>query len=78
MGKKNIQDLILERVDKLGEKMDTLTTITIPAMSTAIAVAEETAKLKAKMTARFHGAMWGGLTLLVSIAGVAVAYFKHS
>lgn len=78
MGKKTtVQDLILEKVDKLNTKMDTLTTETIPGILTAIAVAEATAKLKAKSAARFHGAIWGGVTALISLASVAVAYFKH-
>lgn len=77
MPKKNVQDLILERVDDLGRKMDKLTSETIPAMETAITVGQETAKLKAKMAAKIYGTVWGGVTLLVSLASLAIAYFKH-
>lgn len=77
MGKKvTVQDLILEKVDKLDIKMDILTTQTVPEILKAMAVVEATAKLKAKSAARFHGALWGGVTALISLASVAVAYFR--
>ncbi len=75
--KKTVQDLILERIDKMSDKLDVLTTETVPAILTAIAVAETKAKTEAKTAARFHGAIWGGLTVLVSIVGVAFSYFHR-
>ena len=77
MNKKTVQDLILEKIDRLDGKMDILTTETIPAILRMIAITEATAKQKAKSSARFHGAIWGGITALISLTSVAVAYFKH-
>lgn len=76
MAKRTVQDLILERVNELGGKMDKLTTETIPSIVTAIAIAEAKAKSQAKVTAQIHGSIWGGMTLIISLAGLAVAYFK--
>jgi hypothetical protein len=76
VAKQTVQDLILERVNDLGKKMDKLTSETVPEMMTAIAVAEATAKAKAKTTARFYGAIYGGVTIIVSLTGLAIAYFR--
>lgn len=76
MAKKTVQDVILDRFDKLEKKIDEITTVAIPKIMTDLAVTNQEVKSEAKLTARTHGMVWGGITLLVSLTSLAVAYLK--
>jgi hypothetical protein len=77
MAKQTVQGLILEKLDNLEKKIDLIATQTIPKIMTDVAVGNQEMKDEAKLTSRLHAMMWGGLTLAVSLTGVAVAYFKN-
>lgn len=76
MGKKTVQDMILEKLDSLDKKIDTIATETIPKLMTDVAVQKQELKAEARLVSKMHGMAWGGLTLVVSLTGLAVAYFK--
>jgi hypothetical protein len=76
MAKKTVQDIILDRFDKLEKKIDDITTVAIPKIMTDMAVTNQEMKSEAKLTSRTHGMIWGGITLLVSLTSLAVAYLK--
>jgi hypothetical protein len=77
MAKQTVQGLILEKLNDLDKKIDLIATQTIPKILTDVAVNNQQIKDEARMTSRLHSMLWGGLTLLVSLTGVAVAYFRH-
>jgi hypothetical protein len=77
MAKQTVQGLILEKLDNLEKKIDSIATQTIPKILVDVATNNQEIKDEAKLTSRIHAAMWGGLTLAVAISGVAVAYFKR-
>jgi hypothetical protein len=76
MPKHTVQDLILEKLESLDKKIDTIATQTIPKLMTDIAMQGQEIKSEARLTSRLHGMAWGGVTLVVSLTGLAVAYFK--
>lgn len=76
MAKKTVQDLILQKLDTLETKIDSIATQTIPKILVDVATNNQQIKDEAKATSRIHSMIWGGLTLAVAITGVAVAYFK--
>lgn len=76
MAKQSVQGMILSLVQEVREDVKKLTTETVPSIQKAVAVAEAKAKAEAKSTARFHALIWGSLTTVISLAGLAVAYFK--
>lgn len=77
MAKQTVQGLILEKLNTLEKKIDDIAIKTIPQIMTDVAVANQSIKDEAKLTSRVHSMIWGGLTLVVSLTGVAIAYFKH-
>ena len=71
-----LEKLILDRFDRLEGKVDELLTHTIPSIQTQIAVAKAETTTEARTMVRLHGRIWGGITLAISLAGLALAYFK--
>lgn len=78
MAKQTVQDLILQKLDNLEKKVDLITTQTLPDLMKDVAVNGQEMKDEARMASKIYSMVWGGITLLVSITGVAVAYLKSS
>lgn len=76
MAKATVQSLILSKLENLEKKIDLISTQTIPELMKEIAVTSQEVKSEAKSASKIYGMMWGGATLLVSLTGLAVAYFK--
>lgn len=76
MARRTVEDLVLKRLDEFGGKMDKLTTETIPSLVTAIAIVEVKTKEKAKAAAQLYGTVYGAITIVISLAGLAIAFFK--
>jgi hypothetical protein len=76
MAKQTVQGLILEKLTTLEKKLDDIASVTIPKIMVDVATNNQEIKAEAKMTSRIHAMVWGGLTLAVSLTGLAVAYFK--
>lgn len=77
MAKRTVQDLILQELTELRSDVKKISTETIPTMMTDITKVTERVKSEAKSTVKIYSMIWGGITLLISCVGVAVAYFKH-
>lgn len=84
MAKKTVQDLLIERLDRFESKIDEITTKSMPGL--LVEVARITTKMKEEAISearvqntrtRIFGGIAGGITLLVSIASVAIAFFKR-
>jgi hypothetical protein len=76
MAKATVQSLILSKLENLEKKIDSISTQTIPELMKEIAVTSQEVKMEARSTSKVYGMLWGGVTLLVSLSGLAVAYFK--
>lgn len=76
MAKQTVQGLILEKLDSMEKKLDMIATVTIPKIMVDVATSSQQIKDEAKMTSRIHATIWGGITLVVSATGVAIAWFK--
>lgn len=73
---KNVIDLLIERFDRLEQKVDQVTTSAMPDLLTKVAVM----MAENKKENQFRNRIYGGITLVVSICGLAVAavaYFKN-
>lgn len=77
MAKQTVQGLILEKITNLEKKVDLIATERIPNLLVQVATLNQQTKDEAKQSITIRSMIWGGITLLVSITGVAVAYFKH-
>jgi len=84
MAKKTVQDIILQRFDRLEAKVDSIATDKIPSLITEMAVIAVRIKEEAKADNKIEstklkiwGGIGGGITILVSLASLAIAYFKH-
>jgi hypothetical protein len=77
MAKKTVQDLIIEKLTILEKKIDDISSTALPKVVTDVAVMKTEAIIEARTTSRIHGTVWGVITLGVSIAGLAIAYFRH-
>lgn len=77
MAKQTVQGLILEKLMSLEKKVDLLATEKMPMLLVQMATLNQKTKDEAKQAITIRSMVWGGITLLVSITGVAVAYFKH-
>lgn len=84
MAKRTVQDIILERFDRLEAKVDSLATEKFPAllveMATVATKVKEEAKLEAAVenrTTRIWAGVGGGITIVISIASLAIAYLHH-
>lgn len=77
MAKQTVQGLMLQKLDSLEKKVDKLATEIVPTIMTQVAVNSQITKDEAKSQSRIHSMIWGVITLTVSLAGIAVAYFKH-
>lgn len=76
MTKQTVQGLILEKLDSMEKKLDMIATVTIPKIMVDVATSSQQIKDEAKLTSRIHAMVWGGITLVVSATGVAIAWFK--
>lgn len=83
MGKRTVQDLLIERLDRFEAKIDEITTKAMPDL--LVEVAKITTRMKEEVKAeakvsetktRIWASVGGGITLLVSICSIAIAYFK--
>lgn len=74
-------DWLVQRFDKLEEKMDKVQTETIPQLLVEVAKITTAAKTEAKIENKNYTRNWGIITLaittLISLGSMAVAYFKH-
>lgn len=77
MARQTVQGLILEKLTSLEKKVDLITTEKIPHLLVQVATLNQETKDEAKQSITIRSMIWGGITLLVSVTGVAVAYFKH-
>lgn len=73
---KKLEDLILQRFDQLEDKVDQIRTQALPKIREEYAGLKAEVKAEAKATSKFHGTVWGGITLIVSLVGLAIAYYK--
>lgn len=69
MTKQTVLGLVLERMDRFEAKLDKLLIETVPKIK--VDAAKEAAKI-----AVTRSMIVGGITLVVSLAGLAVAFFK--
>lgn len=69
MAKQTVQGIILERLAKIEGKLDLLLSETIPNIK--IEVVKE-----ATNSANVRSMVWGTFTIVISIGGLLVAYFK--
>lgn len=76
MAKQTVQGLILEKLDSMEKKLDAIATVTIPKIMVDVAINAQEVKDEAKLTSRIHAMVWGGITLVLSATGVAIAWFK--
>lgn len=76
MAKKQDLELVVSLLQEVRSDLKQVREEDIPGINTKLAVAETKAKAEAKHAAKFHGMIWGGITLVISMAGLAVAYFK--
>jgi hypothetical protein len=76
MAKQTVQGLILEKLESMEKKLDTIATVTIPKIMVDVATQNQQIKDEAKLTSRIHAMIWGGITLAVSLTGLAIAYLK--
>ncbi len=83
MAKRTVQDIILERFDRLEAKVDSLATEKIPSLFTEMAIlavkVKEEARADGKVEAqslKIWGGIGGGVTILISLVSLAIAYFK--
>ncbi len=84
MAKKNIQDMLLERFDRLEAKVDSLATEKFPALLVEMATVATRVKEEAKAdmrvenkTTKIWAGIGGGITIVISLVSLAVAYLKH-
>lgn len=77
MARQTVEGLILEKILQLERKVDLLTSDKIPALLVQVATLNQETKDEANSAITIRSMIWGGITLLVSMAGVAVAYFRH-
>jgi len=77
VARQTVEGLILEKILQLERKVDLLTSDKIPALLVQVATLNQTTKDEANAAITIRSMIWGGITLLVSITGVAVAYFRH-
>lgn len=76
MAKNDIQKLILSEIQELKSEIKEVRQSDIPGIKVKIAVVETNAKAEARQTSKIHSMVWGGITLVVSLTGLAIAYFK--
>lgn len=83
MGKKTVEDLIIKKIDNLEAKIDYLASERIPNMLVDVAKIAQSAKDEAKQqtavenkATRIWAGLAGGLTLILSVVSIAIAYFK--
>ena len=83
MGKKTVQDIILQRFDRLEAKVDNLAEEKIPSllveMATIATKVKEETKTESKLEARtlkIWGGIGGAVTIVISMLSLAIAYFK--
>jgi hypothetical protein len=69
MAKQTVLGLVLERMDRFEAKLDKLLTDTVPKIKSD--AASEAAKI-----AVTRSMIVGGITLVISLAGLAVAFYK--
>ncbi len=77
MAKKTVQDLIIEKLNTLERKLDDISLLVLPNLTTQLAVMKTETVIEAKTASKIHGMIWGSVTLIVSLAGLAIAYFRH-
>ena len=63
MGKKTVQDLVLQKLDNLENKIDMLVATIIPGIKTDL----EIAKVKASNSVKITTAIGGAITLAISL-----------
>lgn len=73
---KELEKLILDRFDRLENKVDEIRTKSLPDLERKYAVLKAETTSEAKGASKVYGAIWGGVTLVVSLVGLAIAYFK--
>ena len=74
MSKSN--DWLRDDLKRLESKVDTIATETIPNLLIEVAKITTKGKIEAKQSAKMYGWIYGGITLLISTAALAVAYFN--
>lgn len=77
MSKHDIE-MIFEKLSEIHEDVKKINEEKIPELRVQQATLETRVMTEAKVKARVYGAIYGGITLLVSLAGLAVAYWKHN
>jgi hypothetical protein len=69
MAKQTVLGLVLERMDRFEAKLDKLLTETVPNI-------EKKVVREATTSSNTRSMIWGGITLVISLAGLAVAFYK--
>lgn len=84
MARRTVQDLMLQRFDRLEAKMDSFSTEKFPNLLVEVAKLNTKIKEEAKTeiavqtrTTRIWAGIGGGLTLIISAASLVIAYMKH-
>lgn len=75
MPRNDIQKLILKEITDLKAEIKEVRQTDIPGIQVKIAVVDTNAKAEARHTSKVYGMIWGGITLVVSLTGLAIAYF---
>ena len=74
MSKSN--DWLREDLKRLEEKVDKMTDTTIPQLLVEVAKITTQGKVEAKHSAKVQGWIYGGITLVISLTSLAVAWYK--
>lgn len=76
MAKTNFEKMFFDRFDRLEQKIDRLATEIVPRIEKDAAVFRAEIRQEAKSDAKHYGRIWGGITLAVSLVGLAMAHLR--
>lgn len=69
-------EIILKKLDEMHGDIKKINEEKIPELQVQQAALKSEVKGEAKLNARVYGAIYGGVALMISLTGVAIAFFK--
>lgn len=69
-------DMIFDKLSEIHADVKKINEEKIPELKVQQAALEQKVKGEAKLNAKVYGAIYGGITLVISLAGLAVAFWK--
>lgn len=70
-------DMIFDKLSEIHEDVKKINEEKIPELRVQQAALKQEVKGEAKLNAKVYGAIYGGITLVISLAGLAVAFWKR-